>query len=76
MVRVSLEVHEGSDSFEVTAQADSISEAVGGAERRFPGREVRVRFPIDGDRFFGGEGAAGALTGSDHRPELLTDRLR
>lgn len=76
MVRVSLEVREGADSFEVTAHADSIVQAVGGAERRFPGREVRVLFPIDGGRFFDGEGSAGTRTESDHRPELLTGRGR
>jgi len=56
MVKVSLEVREGADSFEVTARADSINEAVGGTRQRFPGREVRVLFPIDGEEFFGGEG--------------------
>jgi hypothetical protein len=56
MVKVSLEVREGADSFEVTANADSMSEAVGGTMQRFPGREVRVLFPIDGDEFFAAEG--------------------
>ena len=64
MVKVSLEVREGAGSFEVTARAESISEAVG-ARQRLPGREVRVLFPIDGDEFFGGEGT---------RPEPRPDR--
>jgi len=76
MVRVSLEVREGAGSFEMTAHADSIVQAVDGAERRFPGREVRVLFPIDGDRFFDAEGATGTRTGDGSRPELLTDRAR
>jgi hypothetical protein len=70
MVKVSLEVREGADSFEVTAHADSISRAVGATEQRFPGGEVRVVFPIDGDEFFGKDGTAK----HGDRPVLLSDR--
>ena len=70
MVKASLEVREGADSFEVTAHADSISQAVGATEQRFPGGEVRVVFPIDGDEFFGGDGT----TNHGDRPVLLSDR--
>lgn len=73
MVRVSLEVLEGADRFEVAAHADSISRAVGATRRRFPGGEVRVVFPIDGDEFFGGESAGGSAEYGD-RPVLLPDR--
>jgi len=74
MVRISLEVSEGADRFEVTAHADSISQAVGATERRFPDCEVRVVFPIDGDRFFGGDETAGGATEHGDRPVLLPDR--
>jgi hypothetical protein len=36
----------------------------------FPGGEVRVVFPIDGDEFFGGDGT----TKRGGRPVLLSDR--
>jgi hypothetical protein len=72
MVKVSLEVREGADSFEVTAHADSISQAVGATKHRFPDGEVRVVFPIDGDEFFGGDGT----TKHGDRPLLLSDRAR
>lgn len=72
MVKVSLEVRAGADSFEVTAHAGSISQAVGATKQRFPAGEVRVLFPIDGDEFFGGDGA----TKRGERPVLLLDRAR
>jgi hypothetical protein len=68
MVKVALEVREGAGSFEVTAHADSISQAVGGARRRFPGRRVRVVFPIDGDEFFGRRAAPAEEAGTGDRP--------
>lgn len=68
MVKVSLEVRESAGSFEVTAHADSISQAVGGTRHRFPGSDVRVLFPIDGDEFFGGKEAPDEGAGTDGRP--------
>ena len=50
MVRVSVEVRKGDDLREVMVYADSISQAVGTARDRFPGRAVRVVFPIDGEK--------------------------
>ena len=76
MVRVSLEVREGTERFEVTAHAGSISEAVGATRQRYPGGEVRMVFPIDGDEFFGEDGTAGAPTEHVDRPVLLPDRAR
>jgi hypothetical protein len=52
MIKVSLEVHEGTVPFRVAAQAESISTAVSIVKGRYPGREVRVVFPIDSDEFF------------------------
>ena len=71
MVKVSLEVREGDAVSEVTVYADSISQAVGIAQGRYPGRDVRVVFPIDGEEFFGGSG-----TKPGDRPELLPGQVR
>jgi hypothetical protein len=75
MVRVSVEVREGDDLFEVTVYADSISQAVGIARGRFPGYDVRVVFPIDGEEFFGGRGTEAAGTDDPVRPRLMPDRV-
>ena len=52
MIRVSMEVREGAALSTATVQAESIREAVSITRRRFPGREVRVMFPIDPEEFF------------------------
>ena len=52
MVKVSLEVREGVDLSRVAVQAGSISQAVSIVKERYPGREVRVVFPIDSEEFF------------------------
>jgi len=75
MVRVCVEVREGDDLFEVTVYADSISEAVGIARGRFPGHDVRVVFPIDGEEFFGGRGTEGDRTKDGSQMRLLSDRV-
>ncbi len=54
MVRVSIEVREGTDVFRVAVRAASISQAVSITKRRLPGRDVRVMFPIDAEEFFAG----------------------
>ena len=75
MIKVSVEVCEGAALFEVAVYADSISQAVNITKGRFPGRDVRVVFPIDGEEFFGGRGAEGygAKDPSQLRP--LPDRV-
>lgn len=52
MIKVSLEVREGRAPFRVEARAESIGQAVGIVKGRYPGREVRVVFPIDSEEFF------------------------
>ena len=52
MIKVSLEVHEGTSPFRVTVQAASINQAVISMKERYPGHEVRVVFPIDSEEFF------------------------
>ncbi len=52
MIRVSMEVREETAPSRATVQAESIREAVNIARRRYPGRDVRVIFPIDPETFF------------------------
>ena len=75
MVRISVEVREGDDLREVTVHADCISRAVGKATDRFPGRAVRVVFPIDGEEFFGGRETKVAGMENLEAPRLLAGRL-
>ncbi|MEJ7816160.1 MAG: hypothetical protein WKF53_13390 [Rubrobacter sp.] len=75
MVRVSVEVREGDAPFEMAMYADSISQAVGIARDRFPGHDVRVVFPIDGEEFFGEVGTEGDDMEYGSQPKLLPDRV-
>jgi hypothetical protein len=52
MIRVSVEVREGTALSRATVQAESIREAVSITRGRYPGRDVRVLFPIDPEDFF------------------------
>jgi hypothetical protein len=52
MIRVSMEVGEGATLSRATVQAESIREAVSITRGRYPGRDVRVMFPIDPEDFF------------------------
>ena len=61
MIRVYVEVGEGTVPERVAVQAESISQAVSTMRGRYPDREVRVVFPIDPERFFiGGPEKVGA----------------
>ena len=52
MIRVSMEVREGAGLSRTTVQAESPGEAVSITRRRYPGRDVRVIFPLDPETFF------------------------
>ncbi len=52
MIKVSLEVREGAVLSRVAVQAESICRAVSIVKGRYPGREVRIVFPIDPEEFF------------------------
>ena len=52
MIRVSMEMREGTALSRATVQAESIREAVTITRRRYPGGDVRVIFPIDPETFF------------------------
>ena len=65
MIKVSVEVREGTALFRVAVQAESIDRAMSIVNGGHPGRDVRVVFPIDPEEFFIGEskkhGGAGRL---------------
>ena len=52
MIRVAMEVHDGDARSRATVRAGSIREAVSITRGRYPGRDVRVLFPIDPEDFF------------------------
>jgi hypothetical protein len=52
MIKVSLEAREDAVLSRVAVQAESISRAVSIVKARYPGREVRIVFPIDAKEFF------------------------
>ena len=58
MVKVSIQVSNGTARFTVAVRAESIQRAVNLVGGRYPGREVRVRFPIDLEGFFVEDSAA------------------
>jgi len=51
MIKISLEVREGAVLSRVAVQAESICRAVSIVKGRYPGREVRIVFPIDAEAF-------------------------
>ena len=54
MVRVQIEVQNGTGHFRVPARATTIVQAVGLVSADYPGASVRVVFPIEPDTFFVG----------------------
>jgi len=58
MVKVSIEVHDGTARFAVAVLAQSIEQALSIIAARYPGSVARVKFPINPESFFGEESAA------------------
>jgi hypothetical protein len=52
MVKVSIEVHDGTARFAVAIKAHSIQQALNIVAARYPSSTARVRFPIDPESFF------------------------
>ena len=52
MVSISIEVSNGVARFSVSVQAESIERALEIVERQNPGKDCKVRFPIDAEAFF------------------------
>ena len=58
MVKVSMEVHDGTARFAVAVLAKSIQQALNIVAARYPGSVVKVKFPIDPESFFVKDSAA------------------
>jgi hypothetical protein len=58
MVRISVEVCSGAARFRVSVQAQSIERALQIVQRQNPGKDCKVRFPIDAEPFFVEEDSA------------------
>jgi hypothetical protein len=56
MVRIDMEIYCAGDPIRVSARASSIRRAEDIVRSRYPGSEVRVVFPIDGNGFFDEDG--------------------
>ena len=52
MVKVSIEVHDGTARFAVAIKARSIQQALSTVAARHPSSVTRVKFPIDPESFF------------------------
>ena len=58
MIKVSIEVHSRTARFAEVVQAQSIQRALSIVAARYPESAVRVKFPIDQERFFVEDAAA------------------
>jgi len=52
MVKVSIEVHNGTARFMVGVKAKSIEQALRTVQTRYPAKVATVKFPIDPEDFF------------------------
>jgi hypothetical protein len=58
MVKVSIEVHDGSARFTVAVKAQSVQQALTIVAARHPASVARVKFPINPESFFVDDSAA------------------
>jgi hypothetical protein len=58
MVKVSVEVRNGTTRFMVGVKANNIQQALSIVQARYPATVATVKFPIDREGFFVGERAA------------------
>jgi hypothetical protein len=58
MVKVSIEVHQGTARFVVAVRAPTIQQPTSILRARHPGSVARVKFPIDPEGFFVADRAA------------------
>ncbi len=71
MVKVSIEVRSGAARFSVGVQAESIQRAVSLVGARYPGGDVRVKFPIEPEGFFVKNSVARAAIVSFEQPDVM-----
>jgi hypothetical protein len=69
MIRIAVEVREGTALLRTTVVADSVRQAVSVMAERYPGGDVRVVFPIDSEEFFV-EGPQNTGAGPDESRQL------
>jgi hypothetical protein len=69
VVKVSIEVRNGAARFSVAVRAESIRRAVSIVGDRYPGGDIRVKFPIDPEGFFVKDSAARAGIVEVEQPE-------
>jgi mannose-1-phosphate guanylyltransferase len=74
LIRASIEVSDGTDYFSVTVYAENIQRAVELAMDRYPGRAVKVKFPLDPETFFVQDIVVGAGMAELVTPERVTDK--
>jgi hypothetical protein len=70
MVKISIEVRNGTTRIDAAVQAQSIHQAIGFVRGRYPNADVRVRFPIDPEGFLVKDPAARAGLIEGEHPEL------
>ncbi len=58
MVKVSIEVHDGTARFVVAVLAKSIQQALSIVAAQHPGSDVKIKFPINPEGFFVEDSAA------------------
>jgi hypothetical protein len=58
MVKVSVEVHNGTARFTVAVKAQSLQQALSIVASRHPASVARVKFPLDPENFFVDDSAA------------------
>jgi len=71
VVKVSIEVSSGAARFHVAVRAESIQRAASIVATRYPGRDCRVKLPVDPKAFFVNETAAGAGIVGLEPPNLI-----
>ncbi len=71
MVKVSIEVRSGTARFSVGVRAESIQRAVSLVGARYPGGDVRVKFPIEPEDFFVKDLAARAAIAGFEQPDVM-----
>ncbi len=71
MIKVTIEVHNGSTHFNVSVKAQSIERAMSIVRGRYPGCTIRIKFPIDPEGFFVKEPTPRAGIIGVEQPELI-----
>jgi mannose-1-phosphate guanylyltransferase len=74
LIKASIEVSDETGCFSVTVCAEDIQQAVELAMDRYPGRAVKVKFPLDPETFFVRDNGVGTEIAELVTPERVTDK--